>query len=423
MNVLLIGSGGREHALALKFSESTLLTKLFCAPGNPGTNLIAQNIDLDIKNFSEIKRAILDNSIDMVVAGPEDPLVNGLRDFIEADFEISYVKFVGPDKRGAQLEGSKDVAKQFMSRYNIPTAKYNSYTKEQILDACAFLETLNAPYVLKADGLAGGKGVLIINEIEQAKQELVNMFEGKFGKAGEKVVIEEFLRGIELSVFILTDGKDYLILPEAKDYKRVYDNDEGLNTGGMGAVSPVPFANKEFLKKVEDKIIIPTVNGLKSEGILYNGFVFIGLMNCDGEPFVIEYNVRMGDPETEVVVPRVKSDLLGHLAAMCDGKLSKEKIEILDNQALAVVCVSGGYPSDYHKGYVITGVNEIKNGIVFQAGTVSNEENLLTNGGRVLVITAFDRDIPLAREKVYNEIKKIKFHNIHYRLDIGNDLI
>lgn len=423
MNVLLIGSGGREHALALKFSESTLLTKLFCAPGNPGTNLIAQNIDLDIKNFSEIKRAILDNSIDMVVAGPEDPLVNGLRDFIEADFEISYVKFVGPDKRGAQLEGSKDVAKQFMSRYNIPTAKYNSYTKEQILDACAFLETLNAPYVLKADGLAGGKGVLIINEIEQAKQELVNMFEGKFGKAGEKVVIEEFLRGIELSVFILTDGKDYLILPEAKDYKRVYDNDEGLNTGGMGAVSPVPFANKEFLKKVEDKIIIPTVNGMKSEGILYNGFVFIGLMNCDGEPFVIEYNVRMGDPETEVVVPRVKSDLLGHLAAMCDGKLSKEKIEILDNQALAVVCVSGGYPSDYHKGYVITGVNEIKNGIVFQAGTVSNEENLLTNGGRVLVITAFDRDIPLAREKVYNEIKKIKFHNIHYRLDIGNDLI
>lgn len=423
MNVLLIGSGGREHALALKFSESNLLTKLFCAPGNPGTNLIAQNIDLDIKNFSEIKREILDNSIDMVVAGPEDPLVNGLRDFIEADFEISYVKFVGPDKRGAQLEGSKDVAKQFMSRHNIPTAKYNSYTKEQILDACAFLETLNAPYVLKADGLAGGKGVLIINEIEQAKQELVNMFEGKFGKAGEKVVIEEFLRGIELSVFILTDGKDYLILPEAKDYKRVYDNDEGLNTGGMGAVSPVPFANKEFLKKVEDKIIIPTVNGLKSEGILYNGFVFIGLMNCDGEPFVIEYNVRMGDPETEVVVPRVKSDLLGHLAAMCDGKLSKEKIEILDNQALAVVCVSGGYPSDYHKGYVITGVNEIKNGIVFQAGTVSNEENLLTNGGRVLVITAFDRDIPLAREKVYNEIKKIKFHNIHYRLDIGNDLI
>ncbi len=423
MNVLILGSGGREHALAKKFAESNHISKLYCAPGNPGTKEIAQNIELDLKNFPDIKKAVLNHNIDMVVAGPEDPLVNGLRDYFEADTELSSVKFVGPNKKGAALEGSKDVAKQFMIKNQIPTAIYKTFDRHTLESAFIFLETLNPPYVLKADGLAGGKGVLIINDINEAKQELSNMFDGKFGKAGEKVVIEEFLKGIELSVFILTDGKDYLILPEAKDYKRVGDSDEGLNTGGMGSVSPVPFANEEFLIKVEERIIKPTVKGLSDEGINYNGFVFIGIMNCDGNPYVIEYNVRMGDPETEVVVPRIKSDLLGHFISMFEGNLKNEKIEIHKNQAIAVVCVSGGYPQDYSKGFEIFGINDIENGVVFHAGTIFKNNKLLTNGGRVLAVTAFADDLVMAREIVYKEVEKIHFDNMHYRKDIGYDLI
>jgi phosphoribosylamine--glycine ligase len=330
---------------------------------------------------------------------------------------------VGPDKIGAQLEGSKDFAKQFMAKYNVPTAQYKSFSKETIADAFSFLNSLSAPYVLKADGLAGGKGVLIIDSIDEAKSELEKMFAGKFGTAGEKVVIEQFLSGIELSVFILTDGKDYLILPEAKDYKRIFDGDKGLNTGGMGAVSPVPFATKEFLDKVEKRIIIPTVKGLESENIKFNGFLFIGLMNCQGEPYVIEYNVRMGDPETEAVVPRIKSDLLGHLISMCRGKLSEEKIEISEIQALSVVCVSGGYPEEFKKGYEITGLEKIENGLIFHAGTIFKDGKLVTNGGRVLVLTVMENSILSARKSIYKQIMNFQFDNIHFRNDIGLDLI
>lgn len=423
MNVLLIGSGGRENALAYKFSGSNYLTKLFCAPGNPGTEDFAQNLNINIKDFSQIKKAVLENSIEIVVSGPEDPLVNGLRDFIENDKDLSGVLFVGPDKIGAQLEGSKDFAKQFMAKFNVPTAQYKSFSKETIADAFSFLNSLSAPYVLKADGLAGGKGVLILDSIDEAKSELEKMFAGKFGTAGEKVVIEQFLSGIELSVFILTDGKDYLILPEAKDYKRIFDGDKGLNTGGMGAVSPVPFATKEFLDKVEKRIIIPTVKGLESENIKFNGFLFIGLMNCQGEPYVIEYNVRMGDPETEAVVPRIKSDLLGHLISMCRGKLSEEKIEISEIQALSVVCVSGGYPEEFKKGYEITGLEKLEKGLIFHAGTILKDGKLVTNGGRVLVLTVMENSILSARKSIYKQIMNFQFDNIHFRNDIGLDLI
>ncbi len=423
MNVLVIGSGGREHALALKLSQSKELSKLYCCPGNPGTGSFAENISADISDFDAIAGIISDKSVDLVLAGPEEPLVKGLRDYLESIPDLKNVRFVGPDKRGAMLEGSKDFAKGFMSKYYIPTANYRSFGKDEMTGALKFLKTLSAPYVLKADGLAAGKGVLICETLEEAERGLETIFGGKFGSAGETVVIEEFLKGIELSVFILTDGKDYLVLPEAKDYKRIFDGDNGLNTGGMGAVSPVPFADEVFMQKVEDRIIKPAVKGLGSEGIKYNGFLFIGLMNCNGDPYVIEFNVRMGDPETEAVVPRIKSDLLGHMVAMCDGRLSGEKIEIINKQALTVVCVSGGYPAEYLKGITINGLSNTSGCMVYHSGTKMSGDNLVTNGGRVLAVTVFADDIESARESVYAEIDKIEFEGIHFRKDIGCDLL
>lgn len=426
MNVLIIGSGGREHALALKISKSNLLDKLYCLPGNPGTASVAENIETPVSDFESIGRVVIDKSVDMVISGPEEPLVRGLRDYFESDGRFASLRFVGPDSRGAQLEGSKDFAKEFMKKYNIPTAAFQTFTKNSIDAAFDFLKGLNPPYVLKADGLAAGKGVLIINDIEEAKRELKEIFEGKFGSAGERVVIEEYLDGIEMSAFAISDGKDYLILPEAKDYKRALDGDCGLNTGGMGAVSPVPFADAQFCKKVEERVIAPTVKGFEKEGIKYNGFIFAGLMNCNGDPYVIEYNVRMGDPESEVVLPRIKSDLLAHLVAICDGKLSEEKLEIDTRTALTVMCVSGGYPGDYEKGIEITGADSRdteSDTTLYHAGTALKVNKLVTAGGRVIAVTSFADNIEMARVKSYKRLSKIDFKGIHYRRDIGLDLI
>jgi|SRR3989339_262458 len=423
MRVLIIGSGGREHAIAWKISKSPLLTKLFCAPGNPGTSAVSENLPIDIKDFESIKKAAIENSIEMVVVGPEDPLVNGLRDYFESDPLLKEVIFIGPGSCGARLEGSKDYAKAFMQRWGVPTAKYKSFDSSSINEADGFLESLEAPYVLKADGLAAGKGVLIIDNLQEAKSELREILSGKFGKAGDRVVIEEFLKGIELSVFVLTDGDDYLILPEAKDYKRICDGDKGLNTGGMGAVSPVPFADKLFMSKVEERVIKPTVEGLKRECPDYKGFVFIGLMNCGGSPYVIEYNVRMGDPETEAVIPRIKSDLLAHFIALGKGELGKEKIEIYSHTALTLVMVSGGYPQEYHKGYEITGFESFKGETLFHSGTADKEGKVITNGGRVLALTVTESDIIRGRERLYNLIELIDFKDKYYRRDIGLDLL
>ena len=423
MRVLIIGSGGRENAFAWKLCKSPILEELYCAPGNPGTAKIATNIEIDIKDFNSIKHTVLQHSIEMVVVGPEDPLVNGLRDYFENDPQLNSVIFIGPDRLGAQLEGSKDFAKSFMQRWYIPTAGYKSFAASGIGAADSYLESLRAQYVLKADGLAAGKGVLILNDLAEAKRELRSILNGKFGSAGERVVIEEYLDGIELSVFVLTDSDSYLILPEAKDYKRIGEGDKGLNTGGMGAVSPVPFAGKEFMKRVEDRIVKPTITGLKADGITYKGFIFIGLMNCNGDPYVIEYNVRMGDPEAEAVLPRISSDLLSHFVALGKKELAKEKMEIDPMTAITLVTVSGGYPEEYKKGFEIFGLDNLENGLVFHSGTKTENGKIVTNGGRVLAITVLEESIELARETVYSQAKMIKYRDIYYRGDLGMDLL
>ncbi len=423
MRVLIIGSGGRENAIAWKISKSPLLEKLFCAPGNPGTSSLAVNLNIDIKSFDAIKGAVLDNSINLVVVGPEEPLVNGLGDLFKNDNSLKDIIFIGPGSEGAKLEGSKEFAKDFMSKYRIPTAGYKSFDIDSIEDAERYIDSLKAPYVLKADGLAAGKGVLIIDDSQQAKRELKEILTGRFGSAGDKVVIEEFLSGIELSVFVLTDGQNYLILPEAKDYKRVGDGDKGLNTGGMGAVSPVPFADPNFMSKVENRIIIPTIEGLQKENIDYKGFIFIGLMNCNGNPYVIEYNVRMGDPETEAVVPRIESDLLAHFIALGEGRLEREKISISNKCAITLVMVSGGYPQNFEKGFEISGACDLDEEMLFHSGTSMKEGKLVTSGGRVIALTALADGIQSGRERLYSLAQKVTYRGIYYRRDIGLDLL
>jgi phosphoribosylamine--glycine ligase len=424
MTILLLGSGGREHALAWKITQSKHCSKLFVAPGNAGTSTIAQNIAINPNDFQAVKNIVLENQIKMVIVGPEDPLVLGIYDFFRNDTELCEVPVIGPSKYGAQLEGSKDFAKQFLITNNIPTAAYQTFTPENISEGHAFLETLNPPYVLKADGLAAGKGVLIIQDLEEAKTELSNMLvNAKFGNASSKVVIEEFLSGIEMSCFVLTDGKNYKILPEAKDYKRIGEGDTGLNTGGMGAVSPVPFADEEFLKKVADKIIKPTIHGLQKERIEYKGFIFIGLIKVGNEPYVIEYNVRMGDPETEVVIPRIQSDIVELFLAVADEKLDQTDLKINPETATTIMIVSGGYPEDYEKGKEIFGLEKTLDSIVFHAGTKFENEKVLTNGGRVLAVTSLGENIEEAIKKSYQNIEKLHFDKMYYRKDIGQDLL
>ncbi|MAY23822.1 MAG: phosphoribosylamine--glycine ligase [Flavobacteriaceae bacterium] len=423
MNILVLGSGGREHTFAYKIAASERCSQLFVAPGNAGTASIATNLPLSVTDFDAIKKAVLEHAIEMVVIGPEDPLVQGVYDFFKEDADLKQVKVVGPSKRGALLEGSKERAKEFMSQHNIPTAAYESFTSKSLEAGKQFLETLKPPYVLKADGLAAGKGVLILNNLDEAKQELENMLaHSKFGEASSKVVIEEFLDGIELSVFVLTDGKDYKILPTAKDYKRIGEGDQGLNTGGMGAISPVPFANREFMQKIEERIVKPTVNGLMEENIDYKGFVFIGLIKVDDNPYVIEYNVRMGDPETEVVLPRIQTDLVSLLEATATQNLSKISLEIDERAATTVMVVSGGYPEAYEKGKEISGIEKVEDSIVFHAGTTLKEEKVVTNGGRVIAVTSLDKDFRKALKKSYQEIEKLSFDKMYYRTDIGFDL-
>tara|TARA_R100000322_G_scaffold52945_1_gene32862 strand:+ start:111 stop:1394 length:1284 start_codon:yes stop_codon:yes gene_type:complete len=423
MNILLLGSGGREHAFAHKLIQSPQCDNLFVAPGNAGTAAIAKNLDISVTNFQAIKDTVLTHQIKMVVVGPEDPLVNGIYDYFLKDDLLKDIPVIGPSKEGAQLEGSKDYAKEFMFRHNIPTAAYESFTAATVEKGHEFLETLNPPYVLKADGLAAGKGVLIINDLTEAKEELTNMLTNKkFGEASTTVVIEEFLDGIELSVFVLTDGKNYITLPTAKDYKRIGEGDTGLNTGGMGAVSPVPFADEAFMLKIENEIVKPTVNGLHKEDIDYKGFIFIGLINVDGQPKVIEYNVRMGDPETEVVLPRIKSDLLEAFVKLSQGKLNDITLTINPDTAATVMAVSGGYPEAYNKGLAISGLADIKDSIVFQAGTAQDSNGIVTSGGRVLAVTSFGKNHKEALKKTYQNIENIKFDRMYYRKDLGLDL-
>ena len=422
MKVLLLGSGGREHALAWKINQSERLTKLYVAPGNAGTAEIAENVNIKVTDFEALANFVEHNAIDMLVVGPEDPLVEGIRDYFEADARFVRLMIVGPGKAGAILEGSKDFAKEFMFRHHIPTAGYLTVTKDNLEKGFAFLETLKPPYVLKADGLAAGKGVLILDNLEEAKRELELMLGGKFGKAGNQVVIEEYLKGIELSVFALTDGRSYKILGSAKDYKRIGEGDTGLNTGGMGAVSPVPFANEEFNRKVEERVVRPTIEGLQKDGIDYKGFVFFGLMNVGGDPYVIEYNVRMGDPETEVVMPRLKTDILSLFEAMAKGELEQAAFELDDRFCTTVMLVSQGYPGDYKKGKEITGVPDVKGSIVFHAGTKLADGKVVTNGGRVIAVSSFGKTMREALAQSYENVAKIHFDGMNFRRDIGFDL-
>lgn len=422
MNILLLGNGGRENALAWKIKQSDKVQKLYVAPGNAGTHEIAVNVNLSPTDFPEIKQFVLDNNIDMVVVGPEEPLVRGIYDFFVNDNDIKDIPVIGPSKIGAQLEGSKDFAKQFMMRHNIPTARYKSFTLDELDEAYLFLEELEAPYVLKADGLAAGKGVLIISDIEEAKQELKEMLSGMFGDASKTVVIEEFLSGIECSVFVLTDGDSYKILPVAKDYKRIGEGDTGLNTGGMGAVSPVSFADDVFMKKVEDRIVIPTIEGLKKDEIIYKGFIFLGLIEVKGEPMVIEYNVRMGDPETEVVMLRIKSDFVSLLEGVATGTLESKLLEIDSRYAVTVMLVSGGYPGDYEKNKEMSGLDKVKNSILFHAGTKLENNKVLTNGGRVIAISSYGETKDEALSLSFKNADVISYDEKYYRKDIGFDL-
>lgn len=423
MRVLLLGSGGREHALAWKISQSSMLDELFIAPGNAGTKNHGKNVDINPTDFQAIKNFVLEYEIEMVIIGPEEPMVLGLHDFFLNDDEIKHIGVIGPQKEAAQLEGSKDFAKVFMKKHSIPTAKYETFTKDTLAEGYKFLESLPAPYVLKADGLAAGKGVLILDNLEEAKKELKNMLvDAKFGSASSKVVIEQFLKGVELSVFIVTDGDAYKILPEAKDYKRIGEGETGLNTGGMGAVSPVPFADPAFMDKVENQIIIPTIKGLKQDNIPYKGFIFFGLINVKNDPYVIEYNCRMGDPETEVVVPRLKSDLLDLLEGVATNTLSERDVQFDDRSCGTVMMVSGGYPGNYEKGKQIFGLNSVTNSIIFHAGTASDGPAVMSSGGRVLAITSYGRNIESALERSYESIKNIEFEKAYYRKDIGADL-
>ena len=423
MNILLLGSGGREHALAWKMLQSDKCKTLYVAPGNAGTAQIATNVPLNPNDFDSVKQFVLDHHVNMVVVGPEDPLVNGISDYFKNDTSIQNIPVIGPSKLGAQLEGSKEFAKQFLIKHNIPTAKYQSFTKDTVDQGCEFLTTLQPPYVLKADGLAAGKGVLIINNLEEAQAELKNMLvDAKFGDASSKVVIEEFLDGIELSCFVLTDGVSYKILPTAKDYKRIGEGDTGLNTGGMGAISPVPFADEELMTKIEERIVKPTIQGLITDKIDYKGFIFIGLIKVGNDPYVIEYNVRMGDPETEVVMPRLTSDLVTLFEAVGNSTLAEVECEIDPRSATTVMMVSGGYPEDYEKGKVISGLEDVQNSLVFHAGTTVKDGETVTNGGRVLAITSYGDTFKDALQQSYKSVAKIDFDGKYYRTDLGFDL-